>query len=363
MAFLSFLSPWLLAGLLILPGIWWLLKVTPPIPKNISFPPTWILKGLVSTKKSPAHTPLWLLLLRMAIAALVILALSGPVLNGDNTGLPGSGSVVLIVDNGWSSGQDWTPRKEKLLSLVSRAQQEGRTVLVLPTVNPVQGLQKQALKILSANDAMRYAASLVPHPVKPERGTVLAGLKPFLEKHRQAGIIWLSDGLDHRAATDTGELPFAQQLASTVQANHIQVILPETTRHPLGLFAQNTDKGQLQAVILSSGQDNRTGYILALNTRGQALGEKPFTLKKGEYRQTVSFEMPLELRNQVARLEVRQASHAGGRLPSGCCGTMAAGRAGQRRIHRYIPAPALPCLLYRKGYQELFRDPAQRQPE
>src|SRR6185436_9561589 len=43
---IAFLSPWLLAGLLSLPVIWWLLRTIPPRPRRLEFPPTRILVGI-----------------------------------------------------------------------------------------------------------------------------------------------------------------------------------------------------------------------------------------------------------------------------------------------------------------------------
>jgi len=40
---LSFAEPLLLTGLLSLPVLWWLLRVMPPRPKRIEFPPTRLL--------------------------------------------------------------------------------------------------------------------------------------------------------------------------------------------------------------------------------------------------------------------------------------------------------------------------------
>ena len=98
---IAFLSPWLLAGLLALPVIWWLLRTIPPRPLRIAFPPTRILFGIENRQKTPAKTPWWLTLLRMTAAALLILALAEPVLNPNReAALTGSGPVVLVVDNG-----------------------------------------------------------------------------------------------------------------------------------------------------------------------------------------------------------------------------------------------------------------------
>ena len=62
---IAFLSPWLLAGLIALPVIWWLLRTIPPRPRRLEFPPTRILVGIENREKTPAQTPWWLTLIRM----------------------------------------------------------------------------------------------------------------------------------------------------------------------------------------------------------------------------------------------------------------------------------------------------------
>src|SRR4029453_6931089 len=93
---IAFLSPWLLAGLLALPVIWWLVRTVPPRPQRPEFPPPPIPGGIENREKTPAKTPWWLTLIRMMAAALVILALAEPVLNPNrSSALTGSGPVVL----------------------------------------------------------------------------------------------------------------------------------------------------------------------------------------------------------------------------------------------------------------------------
>ena len=55
---LSFGAPWILAALVLLPAIWFLLRVTPPLPRRVVFPPLRLLLGLKDTEETPAHTPL-----------------------------------------------------------------------------------------------------------------------------------------------------------------------------------------------------------------------------------------------------------------------------------------------------------------
>ena len=90
---LAFASPWLLVALTTLPVLWWLLKVTPPAPRRLRFPAIALLFDLKEQEQTPHKTPLWLVLLRMLLAALVILALARPLLN-PSAQLSGSGPIL-----------------------------------------------------------------------------------------------------------------------------------------------------------------------------------------------------------------------------------------------------------------------------
>src|SRR5450631_801047 len=110
---LGFLSPWLLAALVALPAIWWLLRLTPPTPHRVVFPPTRLAKDPEATQ-TPAHSPWWLTALRMLLAALIVLALARPVLNPDRQSFAGSGPIVLVIDNDWASAAHWPERREAI---------------------------------------------------------------------------------------------------------------------------------------------------------------------------------------------------------------------------------------------------------
>ena len=100
-----FVAPWVLSGLLALPLLWWLLRVTPPAPRSEIFPAVRFLLGLNATEETPARTPWWLMALRLLAAGLVIVALARPVLDA-GAALAGKGPVLLVVDNGWASANE-----------------------------------------------------------------------------------------------------------------------------------------------------------------------------------------------------------------------------------------------------------------
>src|SRR5918911_5570721 len=109
---IGFTQPWLLVAALALPALWLLLRITPPAPRKVAFPALLFLLGLSSSERTPARTPLWLLLLRLGLATLLILALAGPVLNPAPKLAAARGPLVLAIDNGWAAAPGWTRRGE-----------------------------------------------------------------------------------------------------------------------------------------------------------------------------------------------------------------------------------------------------------
>jgi hypothetical protein len=203
---IAFLSPWLLAGLLALPVIWWLLRTIPPRPRRIAFPPTRILVGIENRQKTPAKTPWWLTLLRMAAAALLILALAEPVLNPNReAALAGSGPVVLVVDNGWAAAAHWSSRTFMIERLIAEAEAQSRPVMIVPTANATKSV---SLKVEAPTAARSTAAAVQPQPFAPDRLATARAIAAALSSGAGASVVWLSDGIDH----DDTARQFAEQL-------------------------------------------------------------------------------------------------------------------------------------------------------
>src|SRR4026207_1660371 len=118
---IGFMQPWILAALVALPAIWGLLRMTPPSPQVVVFPPTRLLKDLKSSEETPAHSPWWLTALRMLLAAVIIFALARPVLNPDRQTFTGGGPLLLVIDNGWASATHWPERREAVDAGIARA--------------------------------------------------------------------------------------------------------------------------------------------------------------------------------------------------------------------------------------------------
>src|ERR1700753_2362964 len=103
----AFAAPGMLALLRVLPFIYFLLRMIPPLPKLVRFPAIRLLIGLEATEQTPSKMPWWLLLLRLVLASALILAVGGALLN-PQAELPGKGPLMLVIDDGWSSAPGWT---------------------------------------------------------------------------------------------------------------------------------------------------------------------------------------------------------------------------------------------------------------
>ena len=67
-------EPVLLLGLVSVPALWWQLRVMPPRPRRIEFPPTRLLFDIAPKEETPSRTPWWLTALRLLAARVPALA-------------------------------------------------------------------------------------------------------------------------------------------------------------------------------------------------------------------------------------------------------------------------------------------------
>lgn len=301
---LAFLNPWLLAGLAALPVIYWLLRTVPPRPQEVEFPATRILVGLENKDKTPAKTPWWLLLIRLAAAALVIAALAEPVLNPTRVaGLQGTGPVVIAVDNGWAAAARYPQRTALIDRLITEAEAQRRPVVLLATASPAKTI---SVKFEAPQDARATAAALLAQPFAPDRLAAASALEAAMANAKgQPSLVWLTDGIDEKGDAAA----FAERLA---KLGPLSVVEAKASEAGLGLIAGVGVKGKLEAQVLRADTAGpRDGVLHALSVRSQRLGEAVFHLPAGAASATVLFDLPLELRNQVARVEMAGERSAG----------------------------------------------------
>ncbi|MCU0888556.1 MAG: BatA domain-containing protein, partial [Rubritepida sp.] len=194
---ITFAAPWLLLALPALPLLWWLLRVTPPQPRRQAFPAAILLRDLPTREETPHRTPWWVLLLRIAAAALLILGLARPVLGPSAAG-GSTGTLLLVVDDGWAAGPDWPLRVAIAQAELERAAREGRPAALLGTT-PGDGAQApRVIGPMPAADLAPRLAALRPRPWVPDRAAALAALEAWARTAPgPTQALYLSDALAH----------------------------------------------------------------------------------------------------------------------------------------------------------------------
>ncbi|WP_088348528.1 MULTISPECIES: DUF4159 domain-containing protein [Rhodomicrobium] len=300
---IGFLTPWMLAGLVALPVIWWLLRFTPPRPVEIAFPPIRLLLGLRSQEETPSRSPWWLTALRILIAALIIGALAGPVYNPQKETAGASRNLLIVVDNGWASASRWPERQNMLSSLLQRAESNSQAVGIVATADVGSAVSLEPMTPVKARER---ASSLVPMPYAGNRAEIAAALDKTLGDTKGYDVVWLSDGID-----DGGADALAATLKRVAAGGEFAVVADAPGGEPLGLAGHSSAQKGLVARVTTPGGAPRVGSIAALSGRGARLAETDFALKDGERSTEVVINLPLELRNQVTRLEIDREASSG----------------------------------------------------
>src|SRR5258708_15051011 len=119
---LAFAEPLVLLGLLSLPILWWLLRLIPPQPRRIDFPPTRLLFDLSPKEETPRRTPWWLTLLRLTLAALVIIAAAGPLWHPPMQTAASKVPLALLIDDGFPPAGTWDERMRSAGDLLAPAE-------------------------------------------------------------------------------------------------------------------------------------------------------------------------------------------------------------------------------------------------
>ena len=295
---LSFETPLALWGLLALPVIWWLLRFTPPRPQTIKFPPLRILLGMKQQEETPDKTPWWLLLLRLALAAILILAVAHPKNSEKNMAAQGSGPLLLIVDDGWAAARNWPKRLDAVQTILQDTQNTGRVVTITTTTPKVR---PSDLTATAANDAINSLRALQPQALSTDRAALLKRLTD--EKPKVGQVVWLTDGLDSNTAKS-----FTDGL--TKQFGNVVSALQLLDDAPFALGRPVVDGSDIRITAIQGANANTKSVVQAIAGNGRILSEAPIDFA-GANTTNAKLSLPIELRNEIQAITISGQNHAG----------------------------------------------------
>ncbi|HEY0423977.1 MAG TPA: BatA domain-containing protein, partial [Rhodopila sp.] len=297
-----FVAPWVLGGLLTLPLLWWLLRVTPPAPRSEIFPAVRFLLGLNATEETPARTPWWLLALRLVAAGLVIVALARPVLDA-GTALVGNGPVLLVMDNGWAAADDWVRRKEAAGALLDRAERAGRKAALLATAPNGSGAPVAISPTMPVADLRARLAAMQPLPWPPDRAAAADAMRDWSDR-TDASVIYVPDGLTDGA--DFGRFASAMR-----DVGPVTEVCCDAASSPL-LLPPASEADRLVIHLAQAPRATATeASVLAQSGDGRTLARTSITVPAGASAASGPISLPPELRNRLTRLVLDGPPSAG----------------------------------------------------
>jgi hypothetical protein len=296
----AFAYPAILGALVALPVIWWLLRLTPPRPKTEVFPPLRILATVLKREETPAQSPWWLTLLRMALAAAIILAIADPVFNPRTSSLAAGGPLVLFVDNSWAAASDWERRVQTADALIDDAEAAGTPVAIAFTADPTNDAVPGTAT--AARDKLRAAE---PKPLVPDRERAFEALRAALNGTRPGTLAFLTDGVATRDDDAT-----VRQLAD-LQPAQLRLIEGDTAEAIAITGANNAADAMTVTATRLDGSGAASLSLSAQDTQGRAIAGGRVDFQPGQTVATGSIAAPFEMRNDFARISIDNHATAG----------------------------------------------------
>lgn len=300
MSALGFATPAVLGALLVLPVIWWLLRITPPRPETEVFPPFRVLAAILKREETPAQSPWWLTLIRILLAAALILAMSGPVLNPRQAQLSADGPLVLVVDNSWASANDWDQRLAAATELIDEAETSNRPVSLTLIAD-----DKPDATPANAADARTRLLAARPQPVAADRAGLADRLKAALAGTAPGTLAYLTDGV----ALADGDRTIDSLTA--LKPADFRLLSGDGSAAVAITDISNGNDGMQVTVSRLSGLSPAELPLVAYDRQGRAIASETVRLPAGMLQGKVTLKAPLEIRNDFARVSVGKLANAG----------------------------------------------------
>ncbi|NWG23113.1 MAG: DUF4159 domain-containing protein, partial [Pseudorhodoplanes sp.] len=298
---IGFAQPLVLLGLLSLPVLWWLLRLIPPRPRRINFPPARLLFDIAPKEETPARTPWWLTALRLGLTALAIIAAAGPLWNPPVAASGGATSLAILIDDGWGAAAHWDARLRTAEDIIARAEADNRSVALIPISEASRGITLQPA------GAVRVRLQQIrPKPQTVDRLESLPAISRYLNATPDTELVWLSDGID----VDRGS-EFVNGLSRIIEGRPLTIVDGGTPPAHALSSADNAAGALTVKVLRAVTGGNDSGTIRALDMKGLPLGEARFAFNANDRETEAEINLPVEIRNDIARLEIVNERSAG----------------------------------------------------
>ena len=314
MGFLSqivFMQPVILSALLALPIIWYILRITPPSPKTIFFPATAFLKGLVSEEQTASKSPWWILLLRLIIAALIIIGLANPVINPAGN-ISGYGAVRIIMDNSWPGAQTWESQIKTAEEIVKKSARDKREIYIVTTTPALGETDIIQQGPLGESEALSIIRGMAPNswPANYE-DLIKATEKSKIKKSVHS--LWLSHGLDEGNIRKAAKKIQSQGSLTFITPNNEKLPLLLRPSEKVASHKNGKDKDDVRIDVDAPKNVNANIPVLvrAMGDKNGILDISSATISTSKTPETLSFDISENLVSKITSFQISGRKGAG----------------------------------------------------
>jgi len=252
-----------------------------------------------------------------------------------------------------------------MLNLIDQAERESRSIVVLSTAPNSANTVGEPVQLVTPPAARRHIEALQPKPWAANRLDAITRLlaAQFIADQRPGDVIWFSNGL-----MDSGS-DFKTLSDGLRRIGALSVVAERPGKLPVVLRAPVYANGQLEISMERASPDGSQALtVRATADDGQALVRHPVLFKVGEKSAVARFNLPGELYNRIARIEIEDTGSVGGvvlvderwrRRPVGLL-TASGGESAQPLLNsaHYLERALEPFTEIRKGKpQDLLKRP------
>ena len=282
-----------------LPPAWWMLANLPPKPAAFPFPGLVLFDEVAVEEQKPKTMPPWKKAICLAPIMAAAIAASNPQISQNYISTSGAQPVVIAVDDGWISAQNWDARQEQLETLIREAEGKGRDIILLSN-----GAPEGHYEILDPDRARAKILTWKPSPWPVSH----QGQVPVLEKLKAdlsgpTSVFWLSNGFEGGSPDFVSAL---QQLGSVSVFQDIK----DNDPHLLSLVKSAGNEITLTVTRPAGGKEESLS-LTASDELGQPLAQEEVLFAEGEIKKEVVFEVDPTIRRNITRVAIDGERSAG----------------------------------------------------
>ena len=161
------------------------------------------------------------------------------------------------------------------------------------------------ITLLTSGTARVALRQIAPKPYSVERVETLPAIERFLKATGDCEIAWLTDGVDTGRGAE-----FLEGLGKVVGERTLTVFEGGTPA-PLALAAAENAAAKMTVKVLRPSSGVAAGVVRAVDAKGSPIGEARYAFGMQDRETEAAFDLPVELRNDIARLEISGERSAG----------------------------------------------------